>query len=63
MVKDVCDGTLQHSKLVMPKVTLDDNFSYTFGNDMAVQAFRAEANSSICSRDREYFYWVFPDAA
>jgi len=63
MVKDVCDGTLQHSKLVMPKVTLDDNFSYTFGNDMAVQAFRAEANSSICSKDREYFYWVFPDAA
>jgi hypothetical protein len=62
LVKDVCDGSVQHSKLVMPKVTLDDNFSYAFGNDMAVQAFRAEANSSICSKNREYFYWVFPEA-
>jgi hypothetical protein len=62
LVKDICDGSIQHSKLVMPKVTIDDNFSFTFGNDMAVQAFRAEANSSICSKNSEYFYWVFPQA-
>jgi hypothetical protein len=60
MIKDVCDGSLLHSKLVMPKVTISDNFSYTFGDSMAVQAFSAEANSSICSNDREYFYWVMP---
>ena len=62
LVKDICDGSLQHSKLVMPKVTIDDNFSFAFGNDMAVQAFRAEANSSICAKNSEYFYWVFPQA-
>ena len=63
MLKDVCDGSIQHSKLVMPKVTINDNFSFAFGNDMAVQAFKAEANSSICSGESEYFYWVFPEAA
>ena len=62
MVKDVCDGTMQHSKLVMPRVTISDNFSFNFGNDMAVQAFSAEATASICAGEREYFYWVFPQA-
>jgi len=62
IVKDVCDGSLMHSMLVMPKVTISDNFSFTFGTDMAVQAFSAEANSSICAGESEYFYWVFPEA-
>ena len=62
MVKDVCDGTVQHSKLVMPRVTISDNFSFTFGTDMAVQAFSAEATASICAGESEYFYWVFPQA-
>ena len=62
MVKDVCDGTMQHSKLVMPRVTISDNFSFSFGSDMAVQAFSAEASASICAGESEYFYWVFPQA-
>ena len=62
MVKDVCDGTMQHSKLVMPRVTISDTFSFSFGADMAVQAFSAEATASICAGEREYFYWVFPQA-
>ena len=62
MVKDVCDGTMQHSKLVMPRVTISDTFSFAFGADMAVQAFSAEATASICAGEREYFYWVFPQA-
>ena len=62
LVKDICDGTVQHSKLVMPKVTIDDNFSFAFGNEMAVQGFSAEANSTICSTGSEYFYWIMPQA-
>ena len=62
MVKDVCDGTMQHSKLVMPRVTISDTFSFTFGSEMAVQAFSAEATASICAGEREYFFWVFPQA-
>jgi len=57
-VKDVCDGTLQYSKLVMPKVSMSDNFSFAFGNDMVVQSFSAEASASICAGESEYFYWV-----
>ena len=63
ILKDICDGSIQHSKLVMPRVTIDDNFSYTLGTEMAVQSFSAEAISSVCAGGgREYFYWVFPQA-
>ena len=58
MVKDVCDSTLRHSKLVIPKVSVSDNFSLAFGADMAVQSFSAEASASICAGESEYFYWV-----
>ena len=58
MVKDVCDGTIQHSKLVMPRVTISDTFSFSFGGDMAVQSFAAEASASVCAGQSEYFYWV-----
>ena len=62
IVKDVCDATLQHSKLVIPRVSISDNFNLAFGADMAVQAFSAEAVASICAGEAEYFYWVFPQA-
>ena len=62
IVKDVCDGTVQHSKLVMPRVSISDTFSFSFGTDMAVQSFAAEATASICAGESEYFYWVFPQA-
>lgn len=62
VVQDVCDGTLQHSKLVLPRVSVSDTFSFTFGSDPAVQAFSAEAIATICGGDREFFYWVFPQA-
>ena len=61
MIQDVCTKEETHSKLVMPVVEILDNFSYTFGSEMAVQKFEAEATSSICSGDSEYFYWVFPE--
>ena len=63
IVKDVCDATLQHSKLVIPRVSMSDNFNLSFGADMAVQAFSAEAVASICAGEAEYFYWVFPQQA
>lgn len=61
MIQDICTKAETHSKLVFPSVEVLDNFSYSFGNDMAVQKFEAEAVSSICSGDSEYFYWVFPE--
>lgn len=62
VVKDVCTGALQHSKLVMPRASISDTFSFAFGSDPAVQAFTAEAIASVCGGDREFFYWVFPEA-
>ena len=60
IVKDVCTGDLRHAMFVMPKGSIDDNFSLSFGNDMAVHPFRIEASADICSKDREYGYWIFP---
>ncbi|MCL2020439.1 MAG: hypothetical protein FWG70_11905 [Oscillospiraceae bacterium] len=62
LAEDVCTGAVRHSKLVMPKVLVNDKFNFSFGDDMSVQSFSAEARASVCEgRDSEYFYWIFPD--
>ena len=60
LVSDVCDGSMTHSKLVMSRASLSDNFSFTFGSDPAVQSFTAEAIATVCGGEREFFYWVIP---
>ena len=60
LVKDVCTKELRHAMFVMPIGTISDNFSLSFGNDMAVQPFSVEAATDVCSKDKELGYWVFP---
>jgi len=59
-VKDVCDGTTKHSKVIFPRVEISDTWSFSFGNDNAVHAFSAEAAATMCDSngDSDYFYWI-----
>ncbi len=60
LVKDPCDASLRHAMFVMPRGTISDNFSFSFGSDFAVHPFSIEAAADICSKTNEYGYWIFP---